>query len=389
MDHTQGVLFVRVKHVDFSQAEKIIRDLFGQAGIAIGGSAPHDIRVKDPRFYPRVLADGSLGLGEAYIDDWWECDAIAETIVKLIRAELHQRIRLSPRLVVESVKARVLNMQRPANAYHNIAHYDLGNELFEHMLGPTMAYSCGYWRDATDLDSAQRAKFDLICKKLMLQPGERLLDIGCGFGTLARHAAEHYGVHVVGITIAREQHAYAQKLCAGLPIDIRLLDYRELPSLGRFDKIVSVGMFEHVGVKNYRRYLELAAAALPDGGLFLLHTIGTGVSRMTGDGYLNKYIFPNGVLPSPTNLGRALEGVFVVEDWHNFGHDYFPTFMAWHANFQRYAASDKYPHDPRFTRMWSYFLQLFGASFKSRISCQLWQLVLSRRGVTGGYRSIR
>jgi cyclopropane-fatty-acyl-phospholipid synthase len=389
MDHTQGVLFVRVKHVDFSQAEKIIRDLFGQAGIAIGGSAPHDIRVKDGRFYPRVLGDGSLGLGEAYIDDWWECDAIADLIVKLIRAELHHKIRLSPRLVVESVKARVLNMQRPANAYHNIAHYDLGNELFEHMLGPTMAYSCGYWRDATDLDSAQRAKFDLICKKLMLQPGERLLDIGCGFGTLARHAAEHYGVHVVGITIAREQHAYAQKLCAGLPIDIRLLDYRELPSLGRFDKIVSVGMFEHVGVKNYRRYLELAAAALPDGGLFLLHTIGTGVSRMTGDGYLNKYIFPNGVLPSPTNLGRALEGVFVVEDWHNFGHDYFPTFMAWHANFQRYVASDKYPHDPRFTRMWTYFLQLFGASFKSRISCQLWQLVLSRRGVVGGYRSIR
>jgi cyclopropane-fatty-acyl-phospholipid synthase len=379
----------RVKHEDFSQGERIVRDLFARAGIAIGGSAPTDIRVADPRFYPRVLGDGSLGLGEAYIDGWWECDAIEDMVVKLIRAEVHTKIRLSPRLVVENVKARVLNMQRPSNAYHNIAHYDLGNELFEHMLGPTMAYSCGYWRDAADLDAAQRAKFDLICKKLMLQPGERLLDIGCGFGTLARHAAEHYGVRVVGITIAREQHAYAQNVCAGLPVEIHLLDYRQLASLGPFDKVVSVGMFEHVGVKNYRHYLELAASVLPDGGLFLLHTIGTGVSRMTGDGYLNKYIFPNGVLPSPTNLGRALEGVFVVEDWHNFGHDYFPTFMAWLANFERYAASPGYPHDERFTRMWTYFLKLFGASFKSRISCQLWQLVLSRRGVPGGYRSIR
>ena len=380
---------VRVKHEDFSQGEKIVRGLFEQAGIQIGGSAPHDIRVLDRRFYSRVLGDGSLGLGEAYIDGWWECDAVEEMIVQLIRAEIHTKIRLSPRLVVENVKARMLNMQRPSNAYHNISHYDLGNELFEHMLGPTMAYSCGYWRNAQNLDDAQRAKFDLICRKLMLQRGERLLDIGCGFGTLARHAAENYGVRVVGITIAREQHAYAQRVCAGLPIDILLLDYRELSSLGPFDKIVSVGMFEHVGVKNYRHYLELAASALPDGGLFLLHTIGTGVSRMTGDGYLNKYIFPNGVLPSPTNLGRALEGVFVVEDWHNFGHDYFPTFMAWHANFQRYVASDKYPHDERFTRMWTYFLKLFGASFKSRISCQLWQLVLAKRGVPGGYVSIR
>jgi len=380
---------VRVKHEDFSQGEKIVRGLFEQAGIQIGGSAPHDIRVLDRRFYSRVLGDGSLGLGEAYIDGWWECDAVEEMIVQLIRAEIHTKIRLSPRLVVENVKARMLNMQRPSNAYHNISHYDLGNELFEHMLGPTMAYSCGYWRNAQNLDDAQRAKFDLICRKLMLQRGERLLDIGCGFGTLARHAAENYGVRVVGITIAREQHAYAQKVCAGLPIDILLLDYRELPSLGPFDKIVSVGMFEHVGVKNYRHYLELAASALADGGLFLLHTIGTGVSRMTGDGYLNKYIFPNGVLPSPTNLGRALEGVFVVEDWHNFGHDYFPTFMAWHANFQHYVASDKYPHDERFTRMWTYFLKLFGASFKSRISCQLWQLVLAKRGVPGGYVSIR
>jgi len=379
----------RVKHEDFNQGERIVRGLFEQAGIQIGGTAAHDIRVLDRHFYSRVLGDGSLGLGEAYIDGWWECDAVEDMIVKLIRAEIHNKIKLSPRLVVENVKARVLNMQRPSNAYHNIAHYDLGNELFEHMLGPTMAYSCGYWRNAQNLDEAQRAKFDLICRKLMLQKGERLLDIGCGFGTLARHAAEHYGAQVVGITIAREQHAYAQKLCAGLPIEIRLLDYRELASLGKFDKVVSVGMFEHVGVKNYRRYLELAAGALSDGGLFLLHTIATGISRMTGDGYLNKYIFPNGVLPSPTNLGRALEGVFVVEDWHNFGHDYFPTFMAWNANFQRYVASDGYPHDERFTRMWTYFLKLFGASFKSRISCQLWQLVLSKRGVPGGYVSIR
>jgi cyclopropane-fatty-acyl-phospholipid synthase len=380
---------VGVKHQDLNHGEKIVRGLFERAGIEIGGTAPHDIRVKDRRFYHRILADGSLGLGESYIDDWWECDAIEDAIVKLIRAEIHKTTRLSPRLVVEGVKARVLNMQRPHNAYYNVAHYDLGNELFEHMLGPTMAYSCGYWREATGLDDAQRAKFDLICRKLQLRRGERLLDIGCGFGTLARHAAEHYGVEVVGITIAREQHAYATKLNAGMPVQIVLLDYRELGSLGKFDKVVSVGMFEHVGVKNYRRYFELAASVLPDEGLFLLHTIGTGVSRHTGDAYLNKYIFPNGVLPSPTNLGGALEGVFVMEDWHNFGADYYKTFACWHDNFQRYAKSENYPHDARFTRMWTYFLKLFGASFRARTSCQLWQVVLSKRGVAGGYVSIR
>jgi len=378
-----------VKHHNTNHSENVVRGLFRRAGIELGGSAPHDIRVKDPRFYQRILADGSLGLGESYIDGYWECDAIEDAIVKLIRAELHRTAPLSPRLVVEGLKARVLNMQRPQNAYHNVAHYDLGNELFEHMLGPTMAYSCGYWREAQSLDDAQRAKFDLICKKLQLRSGERLLDIGCGFGTLAQHAARHHGVEVVGITIAREQHAYATEINAGLPVQILYRDYRELPSLGKFDKVVSVGMFEHVGVKNYRRYFELAASVLSDGGLFLLHTIGTGVSRHTGDAYLNKYIFPNGVLPSPTNLGRALESTFVMEDWHNFGADYGRTFAAWHDNFQRYAASEIYPHDTRFTRMWTYFLKLFGASFRARTSCQLWQLVLSKRGVTDGYTSIR
>jgi len=372
-----------------SHGEEVVRELFGRAGIRIGGDAPSDLRVLDPRFYRRVLADGSLGLGESYIEGWWECDAIDEAIVKLIRADLHNQIPVSARLVALNVKARLLNMQTRGNAYHNVAHYDLGNELFEHMLGPTMAYSCGYWKDAQDLDQAQIAKFDLICRKLMLKEGERLLDIGCGFGTLARFAAQNYGVRVVGITIAREQHAYATRICAGLPVEILLRDYRELRGLGRFDKIVSVGMFEHVGVKNYRRYMELCASALPDGGLFLLHTIGTGVSRQTGDAYLNKYIFPNGVLPSPANLGAALEGLFVLEDLHNFGAHYDPTFMAWHANFDRYARTEKFPHDQRFYRMWTYFLKLFGASFRARTSCQLWQLVLSRRGIPGGYVSIR
>ena len=378
-----------MKHQKPNRAEGVVRVLFRRAGIELGGTAPHDIRVKDPQFYQRILADGSLGLGESYIDGFWECDAIEDMIVKLIRAEVHKTTPLSPRLVAEGVKARVLNMQRPRNAYDNIAHYDVGNELFEHMLGPTMAYSCGYWREAANLDEAQRAKFDLICRKLLLRPGERLLDIGCGFGTLAQHAAKNYGVEVVGITIARQQHAYATKINAGLPVQILLLDYRELRSLGKFDKVVSVGMFEHVGVKNYRRYFELAASVLPDEGLFLLHTIGTGISRHTGDGYLNKYIFPNGVLPSPTNLGRALEDVFVMEDWHNFGADYYKTFGSWQENFQRYAKSENYPHDERFTRMWQYFLKLFGASFRARTSCQLWQVVLSKRGVQGGYVSIR
>lgn len=371
-------------------SETIAREILGAAGIRIDGEAPWDIRVHDARFYGRVL-EGSLGLGESYVDGWWDCPSVDELISRICAAELDKKTRLTPDLLVAATKARVLNMQRSSRAYDNVAHYDVGNDLFEAMLGPSMAYSCAYWPGAAGLDEAQRQKFDLICRKLDLKSGERLLDIGCGFGTLAKHAATHYGVSVVGLTIAKEQQAYAAKLNAGLPVEILLCDYRDpkLLGAGPFDKAVSVGMIEHVGVKNYRRYMEIVASALKDHGLFLLQCIGTCVSRKHGDRWLSKYFYPNGMLPSPADLSRAAERLLILEDWHSFGSDYDKTLMAWHENFERYAKSEAFQKGERFHRMWRYYLLMLAGAFRSRNKNQLWQVVFAKNGIPGGYVSIR
>jgi cyclopropane-fatty-acyl-phospholipid synthase len=249
-----------------------------------------------------------------------------------------------------------------------------------------MSYSCAYWLHAQTLEEAQRAKLDMICRKLELKPGERLLDIGCGWGGLARYAAENYGVEVFGITVSKEQLKLARERCAGLPVTLELMDYRELS--GRFDKIVSVGMFEHVGPKNYDAYFAVAERLLEDAGLFLLHTIGNYITSRRVDPWIEKYVFPNGWLPSAAEITRAVEGKLLVEDWHNFGPDYDRTLMAWWENFERAwpTLADKY--DERFHRMWRYYLLCCAGVFRSRQG-QLWQVVLSKRTRRGAYRSVR
>jgi cyclopropane-fatty-acyl-phospholipid synthase len=249
-----------------------------------------------------------------------------------------------------------------------------------------MVYSCAYWKDANNLDDAQEAKLDLICKKLDLHSGSRILDIGCGWGSFARYAAEQYGAEVVGITVSRDQANFARERCAGLPVEIRLQDYRDVE--GMFDRIVSVGMFEHVGYKNYRTYMETARRLLKDGGLFLLHTIGRGETRRENDAWIEKYIFPNSMIPSMKQISAAIEKLFVVEDWHNFSADYDATLMAWFRNFDLNWDSLNEQYDVRFYRMWKYYLLSCAAAFRTR-HMQVWQIILSKEGVAGGYRSIR
>jgi cyclopropane-fatty-acyl-phospholipid synthase len=266
-------------------------------------------------------------------------------------------------------------------------HYDLGNTLFECMLDSRLNYTCGYWKNASNLDEAQLHKLDLVCKKLQIEPGMRLLDIGCGWGALARHAAENYGAKVVGITISREQQAYAQKICQGLPVEIRFQDYRDTHE--SFDRIASLGMFEHVGSKNYKSYLQIVRNNLAEDGLFLLHTIGSNITYFKANAWIDKYIFPHGVLPSITQIGRQIENLFIMEDWHNFGADYDTTLKAWHANFNANWESKLKPlYDDRFFRMWNFYLQLSAGGFRAR-DLQLWQIVLSPKGVTNGYQSVR
>ncbi|HET7586664.1 MAG TPA: cyclopropane fatty acyl phospholipid synthase [Gammaproteobacteria bacterium] len=363
-----------------SRAEELLRS----ADIEIDGSRPWDIRVHDPRLYARTFAEGSMGLGEAYMDGWWDCARLDEFFTRLLGARIDARV-LTWKDGLRSLEARLFNQQSRSRSFEiGRRHYDNGNRLYERMLDKHMMYSCGYWKDAQTLDEAQEAKLDLICRKLDLKPGMRLLDIGCGWGGMVKFAAERYGVEAVGVTVSEQQANYARESCRDLPIDIRLEDYRNIE--GRFDRIVSIGMFEHVGYKNYRTYMETARRLLADDdGLFLLHCIGTNTSVNKTDPWIARYIFPNSMLPSARQITTAIEGLFIFEDWHNFGPDYDPTLMQWLHNFRVHWNELKNDYDNRFYRMWTYYLQASAGTFRCRRS-QLWQVLLSPRGVRGGCR---
>ncbi|HET8711192.1 MAG TPA: cyclopropane fatty acyl phospholipid synthase [Spongiibacteraceae bacterium] len=354
------------------------RELLAKADIAIDGAHPWDMRVNHPDTYDRIMLKRSLGLGESYMDGWWDCAALDEFFYRLLKARINDISIPRFTLLLQLGVAYLRNRQSQARA-RQVAekHYDLDNELFSHMLDPTLAYSCGYWREATTLYAAQVDKLDLICRKMELKPGMKVLDIGCGWGSFTWYAASRYGVQVDGITVSTEQQKYAQQRCADLPVNIYLKDYREMT--GRYDRIVSVGMFEHVGRKNYREFMHVVQRLLVDSGLALLHTIGENESTNTFDPWINKYIFPNGELPSLAQITRAAERLFVVEDIQNFGPDYDKTLMAWDANFRRAWPLLEHRYDECFYRMWRYYLNCCAAAFRVR-SLQLWQFVLSKSG---------
>jgi len=368
--------------------ESLLKNLFALAGIEVNGSNPWDIQVHDQRFYKRVITEVELGLGESYMDGWWDVEKLDEMICRVIRADLQNKLKHNLKVAMQLAGFYLINMQARRRAFLVAQkHYDLSNDLFKRMLDKRMNYSCGYWKDAHSLDQAQEHKLELICKKLRLEPGMTVLDIGCGWGAFSKYAAEKYNVKVVGITVSKEQVALGKELCQGLPVEFRLQDYGEVNE--KFDRLVSIGMIEHVGYKNYRKYFETAKRCLKDDGLFLLHTIGEVRSTRSTDAWTHKYIFPNGMLPSIAQLGKAMEGLMVMEDWHNIGADYDKTLMAWDDNFKNNWHDIKSSFDTRFYRMWEYFLLSSAGAFRARSKNQLWQLVLSSKGVVGGYASIR
>jgi cyclopropane-fatty-acyl-phospholipid synthase len=364
-----------------------LQDMLASADILIGGPRSWDIQVHDNRFPARVLAEGTLGLGESYMDGWWDCEALDEMCCRAIRAQLEERIPLHLRTMVSIAASVFLNLQNKRRARRvGERHYDLGNDFFEAMLDPGMQYSCAYFKGTTDLAEAQRLKLDLICRKLDLKAGMRLLDIGCGWGGLAKYAAAHHGCQVVGITISREQQAYAEAACRGLPVEIRLHDYRDVSEC--FDRIVSVGMMEHVGHKNYRTYLETVERCLRQGGRFLCQTIAGSQSGTHCDPWIARHIFPNSMLPSASQVARAAEGLLVLEDVHNFGADYDRTLLAWERNFR--ASWDRFAdrYGERFHRMWRFYLLSCAGAFRAR-SMQLYQFLFSKGGIEGGHAPVR
>ncbi len=361
-----------------------------KADVVIGGKRPQDIVVHDERLFERVLRYGTIGLGEAYMDGWWDANELDTFIYTVLAARLNTKIEMNLTSVLAGAKAIFFNLQSSARAFNiGEVHYDLGNDLYEAMLDKRMVYTCGYWSGdprAMTLDDAQEAKLDLVCKKRGWKKGDRILDIGCGWWSFAKFAAEKYGASVVGITVSKEQAVLAQERCAGLPVEIRVQDYRDVNET--FDHIVSLGMFEHVGVKNYRTYFEVARRCLKDDGIFLLHTIGQNRSRVAGDLWVDRYIFPGALIPSPSQVGKAIEGLFVAEDMHNFGADYDTTLMAWFKNFDAAWPSLREKYGDRFYRMWKYYLLSCAGAFRAR-DTQLWQVVLSKNGIKGGYASVR
>ena len=366
--------------------ERAVNELLAGTDIKINGSRAWDIQVHDERFFHRVLAQGTLGAGESYMEGWWDCAQLDEMLTRILRHGVENHLH-SPRAALLAITARLINMQSRRRAFKvGKQHYDLGDDLYERMLDPRMIYTCAYWDGMNSLDAAQEAKLDLVARKIGIRRGSRVLDIGCGWGGAAQFMAECQGASVTGVTVSRNQQQTARKRCAGLPVEILLQDYRSMT--GNFDAIYSLGMFEHVGVRNYRTYLTKVRELLRPDGLFLLHTIGSNQSSVATDPWIEKYIFPNGQLPSLAQISSAAEGLWVVEDFHSMGVNYDLTLMAWSANFEQHWPEIAARYGERFHRMWHFWLMASAANFRAR-KTQLWQIVLSPQGVPGGYRAVR
>ncbi len=370
-----------------STAQRAVEHLLALADVRIDAGRPWDIKVHNPDLFTRLLAGGSCALGESYMDGWWDCEALDQFFDRVLSADLDKKAKKRGEVLAAAILSRLVNAQRKSQAFViGERHYDRGNDLYRDMLDRRMVYSSGYWAAADNLDDAQEAKLDLICRKIGLERGMRVLDIGCGWGSFARYAAERYGAEVVGITVSVEQEKYAESFCRDLPVDIRLQDYRDVHE--RFDHIVSVGMVEHVGYRNYRTYMKMVERCLAPEGRFLLHTIGRNTSARTMDPWINKYIFPNSMIPSASQLAKAAEGLFTLRDWHCFGSHYDRTLMAWHANFTRNWDSLKENYDQRFYRMWVYYLSSCAGSFRSG-NKHVWQIVFTKNGSHQDYVSVR
>ena len=362
--------------------------ILAEAGITLNGDRPWDIRINNPALARRVARHGLVGLGDAYVDGWWDCEALDQFFERAFRADLPSRLWLNPSVVGAWLYETLFNEQSIRNAPGRIrAHYDMGNDIFEATLDPLLQYTCALWDDADTLDQAQEAKLDLICSKLGLRPGMTLLDIGCGWGGMARFAATRYGCSVVGVTLSNEQAQYARTFCRGLPVEVRLQDYRHIE--GRFDRITIVGMFEHVGHKNHRTFTRTIRRLLQDDGLCLLHFFATQRSwpnlRDSEVLWIKKHIFPGMVVPSLAQVGKALDGLLVLEDIQNIGANYDRTLLAWRDNFHRNWPALRAKYGERLYRVWMHYLLSAAGAFRAR-KYQVWQLVLSPHGVPGGYR---
>ena len=360
------------------KAKNVISDLLAGAGVSVNGTMPWDIQVHNDRLYQRLLSESALGLGESYMDGWWDCEGLDEFINRILRGRLDIKVKGNWKISLFALQTKLFNRQKRSRASQvGEQHYDLGNDLYQAMLDTRLNYTCAYWKNAKNLDEAQENKLDLVCRKISLKPGMTVLELGCGWGSFARFAAEKYGAKVVAVNISKEQVRLGRELCRGLPVEILLQDYREVD--GEYDAVISIGILEHVGYKNYRTYMEVVKRCLKDDGIAFIHTIGQNTSKTHSNKWTDKYIFPNGMVPSIAQIARSMEGLFVMEDWHNFGPDYDKTLIAWYKNFNNAWPSLRDKYGDRFYRMWRFYLLSSAGAFRSR-NQQLWQIVMTKTG---------
>ncbi|MBF0278588.1 MAG: cyclopropane fatty acyl phospholipid synthase [SAR324 cluster bacterium] len=381
--------------------KSILNEIAAHIGIEINGKNPWDIQVFDERFYSRVVANGSIGFGEAYMEGWWETEQLDELFYRITLLRNRNLLDNPIRYLGVWLEAKILNRQTKGKSKKVIdAHYNLSNEMYQAMLGKTMAYTCAYWKEAKTLDDAQNAKYDLVCRKLDLKPEDQVLELGCGWGGFANFAHKNFGCRLVSVNISEEQIKFARQNYPDAA-QFYLCDYRDPHIYNasglKFDKVVSIGMCEHVGVENYKSWMQLVADQMKDQSLFLLHTIGSNEYEVEANPWIDKYIFPKSALPSPKSLGNAIDRVFTLEDWHDFGVDYDRTLLEWFKNFDEdWEKGEKLPQYLKlkkmdrntFYRMWKYYLLSVAGCFRSRY-ISLWQLVLSKNGVLGGYQTVR
>jgi cyclopropane-fatty-acyl-phospholipid synthase len=353
-------------------AEARVRDLLARAGVAVDGGRPWDIRVANPAFYRRALDGGSLAVGEAYADGWWEAERLDEFFHRVFKAGLHERLAPSPWSGWRSLAGRLFGRRGRTHAPEA-----LGSDVFRAMLGRRMSGACAYWKDARALDDADEAALELACRKLELKAGMSVLDMGSGWGAFARYAAERHGVSVVGVDISQERVQLARELCKGLPVALRVQDYEEVR--GRFDRVVSLGLMEHAGAGSCRAVMAAAARCLKADGVALIHTAARNRAAGPRERWPAAGVLLEDGAPALSRLAAAAEGLFVIEDVHNLGTHYAPTLLAWHENLARRWPGLSGRYGDRLYRTLTFGLLSTAGRFRARQG-QLYQIVMTRPG---------
>lgn len=366
--------------------EKLIKNTFRKAGIKEG----EDIVIHDNSAYKDFVIRGSLGFGESYMFKKWDSPHLDVVIANIIRSGIHES-RWFGTLIHAGlwIKSTLKNLQNRHYApLLAETHYNAGNHLFKSFLDPNMIYTCAYFKNTDDLSQAQLNKIKVVGNKLNLKPGEKVLDIGCGWGGTARILAEMFDVEVTGISDASEMVNYANKHNAGDRVKFIKTDYRN--AKGRYNKIYNVGFLEAVGPKNYRRFMQQVYDMLEDDGIFLTHTIMGQKSTNRGDPWLDKYIFPNGVLPSHQQIKRSVKKLFAIRDFESFGHYYEITLDHWRSNLNKNwePIKAKFDNPDAFKRMMDFYFLSCKAAFHTNL-IDLGQYVFTKSGQVPGYKPFR